>query len=165
MSEEMDREFKVTANKLQEQWNMLRDRYASLEADQLAEVNRLQAEKDELQQKYDEAKSKIDKIEGQLANTLSQMDSLSKTTDKGIDAMQLLDLYLVLMDNVYESSMHTRLLIILHGAKESYTYNELTTAAGMSGVQVRQALFELRNAGIVDYDEETQVAKLVTKFM
>ena len=48
-SEDMDKQFQSSLSKIQDQWKTLRDRYASLEEDQLAEVNRLSAEKAELQ--------------------------------------------------------------------------------------------------------------------
>ena len=128
-------------------------------------LGKLETERNDYKSKYEVAQSKLDKIEKQLASTVEQLESLTKTKAKGIDAMQLLDVYLVLMENVFESSAHTRLLIMLHGEKESYTISDLTTAAGISAIQVRQAIFELRNAGIVDYDDETQVVTLKMKFM
>jgi transcription initiation factor IIE alpha subunit len=90
---------------------------------------------------------------------------MSKTTSKGVDAMQLLDVYLVLMEQVFESGPHVRLLLMLHGDSEQFTLNDLTTASGISAIQVRQALFELRNANVLDFDDETQIVKLKQRFL
>jgi transcription initiation factor IIE alpha subunit len=128
-------------------------------------MNKLRQDNLELQKKYQEAQSKIDKIENQLQSTVDQLESLSKTKAKGIDAMQLLDIYLVLMENVFESQAETSLLLMLHGDKEEYTLEELTTATGISGVKVRQAIFSLRNSGVVEYNDETQIVKLVRRFL
>jgi len=163
--EDLNSKFKKEVNGLQNTWETAINQLKANEEDMNKELDQIRKEKAELQEKYDSAQSKIDKIEGQLANTIDQMKSMSKATDKGIDAMQLLDVYLVLMENVFESQVHTRLLIMLHGAKETYTLKELTKAAGISGIQVRQAVFDLRNAGILDFNEETEEITLKMRFL
>ena len=137
----------------------------SKNAELLSEVDKYKSENSELSTKYGEAKAKLDKIESQLQETVDQLSSISKGQEKDVDAMKLLDIYLVLMGDVFNSAAHVKLLFIMHGQKETYTMEELTRATGMSGIQVRQAVFELRNSNIVTYNDDTTEAKLVTRFM
>lgn len=137
----------------------------SKNADLLSEVDKLKSENSVLSTKYGEAKGKLDKIENQLQDTVDQLSSISKGQQKDVDAMKLLDIYLVLMGDVFNSAVHVKLLFIMHGQKEVYTLEELKSATGMSGIEVRQAIFELRNSNIVTYNDETTEAKLVTRFM
>jgi len=163
--DELSSSFSEKISELETLWQSAKKEYASSAESISAEVSKLREENKELQSKYNEAQAKVDKIESQLANTIDQMKSMSKATDKGIDAMQLLDVYLVLMENVFESQVHTRLLIMLHGAKNTYKLHDLATAAGISGIQVRQAVFDLRNAGILEYNEETEEVSLKMRFL
>ena len=163
--DKLSSDFQSKIKDLQAIWGETEKEYSAATESITDQVKKLKEENEELRGKYQEAQSKVDKIEGQLANTIEQMESMSKATDKGIDAMQLLDVYLVLMENVFESQVHTRLLIMLHGDTEHFKMSDLATAAGISGIQVRQAVFDLRNAGLVEFNEDTEEVKLITRFM
>jgi seryl-tRNA synthetase len=165
MSDELTSKFDATITNLQGLWNEASKNFKKSQEQINSDMDKLRQENSELQKKYQEAQSKIDKIENQLQSTVEQLESLSKSKAKGIDAMQLLDIYLVLMENVFESQAETSLLLMLHGDKEEYKLEELTSATGISGVKVRQAVFSLRNAGVVEYNDETQVVKLVRRFL
>jgi DNA-binding IscR family transcriptional regulator len=69
------------------------------------------------------------------------------------------------MEQVFESGPHVRLLLMLHGDADEYKLNDLSQASGISAIQVRQAMFELRNAGVVTYNDETQVVALTQRFL
>lgn len=157
--------FQNLQSQLGDVFDQVLDEVASIKDEQGSVVNDLKAEKSELQKKYDEAQSKLNHIEEQLKNTVEQLENITTSKAKGVDALQLLDVYLVLMENVFESAAHTRLLLIMHGEKDQYTLEELTMAAGISGLQVRQAVHELRNSNVVDYDEEQNIVKLRMRFM
>jgi uncharacterized coiled-coil DUF342 family protein len=165
MSSELNSKFEGIINDLQKLWKEASLNFEKSQEQVQTEISKLHEEKDQLMQKYQEAQSKIDKIENQLQSTVDQLESLSKSKAKGIDAMQLLDIYLVLMENVFESQAETSLLLMLHGDKEEYKLDELTMATGISGVKVRQAVFTLRNSGVVEYNDETQVVKLIRRFL
>ena len=116
-------------------------------------------------QKIGKSQGKLTHIEDQLKSTVAQMEEFSKGQKKDIDALQLLDIYLVLMGEVFSAASHVRLLFILHGEKEEYTMTELTKASGYPGLQVRTSIHELRNAKIVDLNEDTATVKLINRFM
>lgn len=157
--------FKGAVSSLDGLWSDIQTYIDNAAGEAQAELTKLRADYKDMEGKYNEAKDKVDHIEGQLNETVKRLEDMSKTTSKGVSAMQLLDVYLVLMEQVFESGPHVRLLLMLHGDKEEYSLNDLTTASGITGIQVRQALHELRNAGILDYDDETQLAKLKQRFL
>lgn len=161
----IETKFTKSLEDIQSSWTDIQKLVENVRADANSEYTKLKSDHDNLKSKYDEAKSKLDHIEGQLAETVGRLESMSKTTSKGVNAMELLDVYLVLMEQVFESGPHVRLLLMLHGDAEKYTLKDLTTASGISAIQVRQALFELRNAKVLDYDDETQEVTLNQRFL
>ena len=165
ISENIKNKYSAAISSLNGVLDDLEAEITSKNADLLSEVDKLKSENHVLSTKYGEAKAKLDKIEGQLQETVDQLSTISKGQQKDVDAMKLLDIYLVLMGDVFNSAAHVKLLFIMHGQKETYTLEELTKATGMSGIQVRKAVFELRNSNIVTYNDDTTETKLVTRFM
>ncbi len=161
----IETKFNKSLEDIQSSWGDIQKLVENIRSDANSEYTKLKADHEDLKGKYEEAKTKVDHIEGQLAETVGRLETMSKTTSKGVNAMELLDVYLVLMEQVFESGPHVRLLLMLHGDAEQYTLSDLTTASGISAIQVRQALFELRNANILDFDDETQVATLKQRFL
>jgi seryl-tRNA synthetase len=161
----IENKFTKSIEEIQASWSDVQKLVENIRSDANSEYDKLKVEHDDLKGKYTEAKSKIDHIEGQLAETVERLESMSKTTSKGVSAMELLDVYLVLMEQVFESGPHVRLLLMLHGDAEQYTLSDLTTASGISAIQVRQAVFELRNANVLEFNDETQVVKLKQRFL
>jgi predicted nucleic acid-binding Zn-ribbon protein len=135
MSEEMDNKFKTSVESITSIWNSLFQQLKQSQtevsdmkekfADTQATLDNKDAAYKELEGKYNEAKSKIDHIESQLSDTVGRLESLSKAKVKDVDAMQLLDIYLVLMEQVFESGPHVRLLLMLHGDAEEFKLNDL----------------------------------------
>ncbi|MHA2028773.1 MAG: hypothetical protein ACW99Q_05235 [Candidatus Kariarchaeaceae archaeon] len=161
----IENKFTKSIEDIQASWSDVQKLVDNIRSDANSEYDKLKVDHDELKEKYTEAKSKRDHIEGQLAETVGRLESMSKTTSKGVNAMELLDVYLVLMEQVFESGPHVRLLLMLHGDADQYTLTDLTTASGISGIQVRQALFELKNANVLEFDDETQIVKLKQRFL
>lgn len=173
--EDYDKTFKQSIDNVNNSWKQLMDQITQnrKELDELRDkfsgTQAILDEKDksykELEVKYNKAQSKVDHIESQLSDTVERLESISKAKRKDIDALQLLDIYLVLMEQVFESGPHVRLLLMLHGDADEYSLTDLSSASGISAIQVRQAMFELRNAGVVTYNDETQIVTLVRRFL
>ena len=161
----IETKFTKSIDDMKSSWSEVQKLVENIRSDANSEYTKLKADHGDLQDKYKEAKSKLDHIEGQLAETVGRLESMSKTTSKGVNAMQLLDVYLVLMEQVFESGPHVSLLLMLHGDSPTFTLTDLTTASRISAIQVRQALFELRNANVLDFDDETQIVKLKQRFL
>ncbi len=165
MKTETENKFMGAINELQQVWKDIETEFEGANRELSQQIEQLKKEKDALSKKYIEAQNKIDHIETQLQSTVEQLEKVSNSTKKDVDALKLLDIYLVLMGDVFNSAAHVRLLFILHGEKDEYTLEELVKASGMSGIEVRKALFELRNANIVTYNDDTQTAKIIQRFL
>ncbi|MDH5401244.1 MAG: hypothetical protein OEZ01_02280 [Candidatus Heimdallarchaeota archaeon] len=163
--DQLETKFKSSIDDLKGMWDLISVEIDKLKGDSQSRVNQLEKENEDLSTKYNIAKEKLDKIEAQLANTVEQLESITKTKAKGIDAMQLLEVYLVLMEQVFQSQAHVRLLLMLHGARDQWTLNDLVKASGISAIEVRQAMFDLRNSGILEYDDETTNVTLLKRFL
>jgi len=75
----------------------------------------------------------------------------------------LLKVYGVLISEIYDATAHYRILDLLHGDKEEMSKDEIKGASGISGAMVLHAIFDLRKADLISYDEETGLAKLVSR--
>jgi chromosome segregation ATPase len=131
----------------------------------LNEMSQKIKEVDDWKAKYQEAQSKVEHIENQLSNTVKKLEEMNKEQSKEINALELLDVYLILMEQVFESAPHVRLLLMLHGEKDEYTVNELVQGSGIGGLNVKKAIHELRNANVLEFDEENEIVKLRSRFL
>ena len=165
MSGELDNKFNQSISSISDAWKELSDKLLKFEKENQDALNNKDMAYKELEAKYKEAQSKVDHIETKLQDTVNRLESISKAKATDIDALKLLDIYLVLMEQVFESGPHVRLLLMLHGDADEYKLNDLSQASGISAIQVRQAMFELRNAGVVTYNDETQVVALTQRFL
>lgn len=165
MSGQAENELKNALQNLQPLWDKyqteLNERYSEVET----KLSKIESDRDDWKQKYDAAQSKINHIEEQLNSTVEQLESITKTKNSNVDALKLLDIYLVLMGEVFNSAAHIKILFILHGEKDEYKIEDIVKASGLGALDVKQAVFDLRNSNIVTYDDETHIVKLVNRFM
>ncbi len=75
----------------------------------------------------------------------------------------LLKIYGVLISEIYDATPHYRILDLLHGDKEEMSKEDIKGATGITGAMVLHAIFDLRKANLITYDEETGLAKLVRR--
>lgn len=165
MKDELDITFKGIQSNLVSFWGDVKKSIETSNAELSAKISDLEAERDELRKKYEDAQSKVTHIESQLESTVAKLEDISQDQKKDIDALQLLDIYLVLMGEVFAAASHVRVLFILHGEKELYNLDELAAASGYPKLQIRQTIFELRNANILSFNEDTNEVKLLQRFM
>jgi len=149
------------SKKIEEEFSGSMEKQRSIEE----ELSKVKAEREEWKQKFEESDQKIKKIEGQLQETVTKLEEVSKDKDKKIDMLELLDIYLALVNNVFESSTHVRILLMLHGGKDSYQLDELVKSSGIGALGVKRAIHDLRNADVVSYDEETGEIILKQRFI
>ncbi len=127
------------------------------------EIESLKSQNEELQISLSQVKSQMDHITSQLEHISKQYEDLTMERGKEIDALKMLDIYLVLLEKVYSANPHTRILVVAHGEKQEWTIKELARATGIEPLAVRRALFELRNAGLFSYDENSGKARLLKR--
>jgi chromosome segregation ATPase len=75
----------------------------------------------------------------------------------------LLKIYGVLIKDIYDATAHYRILDLLHGDKEEMSKDDIKGATGITGAMVLHAIFDLRKANLITYDEEVGKAKLVRR--
>ncbi len=127
------------------------------------EIDSLKSENEDLQTNLAQVKSQMNHITSQLEHISKQYEDLTMERGKQIDALKMLDIYLVLLEKVYSANPHTRILVVAHGEKQEWTIKELARATGIEPLAVRRALFELRNAGLFSYDENSGKARLLKR--
>jgi len=72
----------------------------------------------------------------------------------------LLSIYRVLIEEIWQGQAHYRILHVLHGDKEEMNREELKNSTGVGGAFVLRSVQELARVGLLDYDEDTGMAKL-----
>ena len=75
-----------------------------------------------------------------------------------------LSIYRVLLEEIYSSQPHFKVLFLLHGATDEMTVDQLKGASGIGGAMILRACHELHRADLIKFDEDTHVAKLIKRF-
>ncbi|MHA1211658.1 MAG: hypothetical protein ACTSSH_04270 [Candidatus Heimdallarchaeota archaeon] len=109
------------------------------------------------------AVEKLRQMENDMQELSSVYEDLKGQKDVEINIQEVMKLYIILTENVLDGSTHIKILTLLHGAKEKMTKDELSKASGIQAVATLRAIFDLRNNGLVEYDEETEKVKLVRR--
>jgi hypothetical protein len=81
-------------------------------------------------------------------------DISSEKVQLDANVEQILALYVALMEQVFDSGVHVKILVLLHGEKEEWTRGEITQALGFQPAAVLRALQDLHRAGLLHYDGE-----------
>ncbi|HMF33337.1 MAG TPA: hypothetical protein VKK79_18065 [Candidatus Lokiarchaeia archaeon] len=104
-----------------------------------------------------------------LQEDLKRMSGVVKEADQKEfnfkEVQAVLSIYTVLLEQVWQSQPHFKVLYLLHGQKEEISRQDLANASGISAAMIMRAIFELRNANLVYYDEDTGMVKLVRRFL
>jgi len=72
----------------------------------------------------------------------------------------LLSIYTVLLEKIFQGQPHFRILMTLHGDREEMTREEIKKTTGIEGAMVLRAVQELDKVELVNYDIDTNMAKL-----
>jgi len=109
------------------------------------------------------AAEKLKKMEDEMAELSSVYEELRGRKDVEIDIQEVMRLYIILTEQVLDGSSHIKLLTLLHGAKQNMTKNELSKASGIQPAATLRAIFDLRNNGLLTYNEENETVKLIRR--
>lgn len=80
------------------------------------------------------------------------------------DMRATLSIYRVLLEEIYSSQPHFKVLFLLHGATDEMTVDQIKGASGIGGVAILRAIHELNRAELISFDEDTHVVKLLKRF-
>ncbi len=72
----------------------------------------------------------------------------------------LLSIFRVLVEKIWQGQPHYRILMTLHGDKETMTREELKNTTGIGGAYILRAVQELANVELVDHDIDTSQVTL-----
>ncbi|MHA2290494.1 MAG: hypothetical protein ACXABG_17040 [Promethearchaeota archaeon] len=143
---------------------------AKLEKDKLnleQETQKLELEKQERDQKIgtmtEEQKRLLEEYE-KVKIELSKFAKLAEEAEshelnfERITA--LLSIFRVLVEKIWQGQPHYRILMTLHGEKETMTRDELKNTTGIGGAYILRAVQELANVELVDHDIDTSQVTL-----
>ena len=116
-----------------------------------------------LSKEKDSAAEKLRKMEQDLAELSSVYEEIKDKQDYKINIQEVMKLYIILTEQVLDGSAHIKLLTLLHGAKQNMTKSELSKASGIRPAPTLRSIFDLRNNGLVEYNEETEQVKLLQR--
>ena len=157
---------KLVNQQVQDAFNSIKDYIANLEKkldNQRTEMESKFSEVGSLQQEKDSAVEKLKQMEREMSELSSVYEDLKDRKDIEINLQEVMKLYVILTEQVLDGSTHIKILTLLHGAKERMTKEELSKASGIQPAATLRAIFDLRNNGLVEYNEEADKVKLVRR--
>ncbi|NHK30391.1 MAG: hypothetical protein FK730_03505 [Asgard group archaeon] len=151
---------------VQDAFTSIKDYIASIEkklVDQKNEMESKLAEVGNLEQEKESAVEKLKQMEKEMLELSSVYEDLKGRKDIEINLQEVMKLYVILTEQVLDGSIHIKILTLLHGAKERMTKEELSKASGIQPAATLRGIFDLRNNGLVEYDDESEKVKLVRR--
>ncbi|MEA2069874.1 MAG: hypothetical protein U9O98_01140 [Asgard group archaeon] len=126
-------------------------------------IQELISTKSNLKDQKESAIERLRKMEEEMEELSSVYEDLRKQKDVQIDLQEVMRLYVILTEQVLNGNAHMRLLTLLHGKKDLMTKDELSKASGIQPAPTLRAIFDLRNNGLVTYNEQNEEVKLVKR--
>ncbi len=136
----------------------------------------LEDQKVELEEKAKEQEQEISGLTNDQMILLKEYEGVKEELEKitrmasGEDEFRIedmratLSIYRVLLEEIYSSQPHFKVLFLLHGATDEMTVDQIKGASGIGGVAILRAIHELNRAELITFNEDTHVAKLVKRF-
>ncbi|MBD3353331.1 MAG: hypothetical protein GF364_17755 [Candidatus Lokiarchaeota archaeon] len=171
--EEEKEKLENDTNVLQEEkQNLVKEReHLEQEKTQLQlETKRLEKEKADRDKKIDTISSEQQKLLEEykvLQEDLKKFQEIASEAENAEfdfkEIQQVLKIYVILLEEIYETKPHIRILYLLHGDSPELHRKDIAAATGIGGAFVLRALHELNDAKLVEYDEETGMARLMKR--
>ena len=111
-------------------------------------IGTMTAEQKRLLEEYEKVKVELTKFAKLAEEAESQELNFERIT-------ALLAIFRVLVEKIWQGQPHYRVLMSLHGEKESMTREELKNTTGIGGAYILRAVQELANVELVDHDIDT----------
>ena len=145
-------------NSLEQQKQILEDQKIDLEKKakkQAKEISGLNQEQIHLLQEYEGLKEELEKF-----TRMASGDGEIKIEDM----RATLAIYRVLLEEIYSSQPHFKVLFLLHGDADEMSIDHLKGASGIGGAMILRACHELHRANLIKFDEDAHMAKLEMRF-
>lgn len=156
----------LTNDTIQNAFDSIKNYITELEAKIATHDNEMVETKkaaENLEKEKTSAAEKLKKMEDEMMELSSVYEELKGRADVEIDLQEVMKLYIILTEQVLDGNAHIRMLTLLHGKKELMTKEELSKASGIQPAAILRTIFDLRNNGLVTYNDENQKVKLVRR--
>jgi archaellum component FlaC len=120
------------------------------------ELNRLKQENNGMA-------SKLKDIEDQMNRISKTYQELSGKFTEAVDVRELLTIYVTLLEQVFEGRPHAKILWLLHGKKAVLTRDEINKSSGFQPAIVLKSIYDLANANLINYNDNTKELSLKRK--
>ena len=139
----------------------LEESISSFETSKNEAVSELQRERDELKAEMDEITGKLTRVSELYREASAEKEKLQEK----VDVSDLLAIYIMLLETVFYGKPHARILYMLHDTKAPISRKNIAQSSGIQPAVVQKAIFDLANADLVSYNEETQEVKLIKEIL
>ena len=156
----------MTNETVQNAFNSITEHIKELESKIVAkdnELNELKNAAKSLEEEKQSASSKLKQMEKEMSELSSVYEELKDRADVQIDIQEVMKLYVILTEQVLNGNAHIKILTLLHGKKEEMRKEELAKASGIQPAAILRSIFDLRNNGLVTYNENNENVKLVRR--
>ncbi|MHA1636624.1 MAG: hypothetical protein ACTSUB_01300 [Candidatus Thorarchaeota archaeon] len=162
--EEIKNKYETADAELQtktEELDTLKSDSSSLVGEKDAAIAEIIRERDELKAEMNEITSKLERVSELFREASAEKDKLAEK----VDISDLLSIYIILIENIFGGKPHARVLYTLHNTKTAITRKNLVSSTGIMPTAVLKAIHDLRNAELVNYDDETEEVTLLKDIM
>ncbi|MFO7837318.1 MAG: hypothetical protein R6V83_11800 [Candidatus Thorarchaeota archaeon] len=149
----LEQELSEETEKLDE----LKSQLESREETRDQELEILRAERDKLQAEMEQITQKLERVSELYRETSVEKEAVQEK----VDVSDLLGVYVLLLETVFYGKPHARILYTLHDIQTAINRKHLADSTGIQPAQVLKAIHDLANANLIEYDEETQEARLI----
>ena len=139
----------------------LEESISSFETSKNEAVSELQRERDELKAEMDEITGKLTRVSELYREASAEKEKLQEK----VDVSDLLAIYIMLLETVFYGKPHARILYMLHDTKAPISRKNIAQSSGIQPAVVQKAIFDLANADLVSYNDETQEVKLIKEIL
>ncbi|MCP4760136.1 MAG: hypothetical protein GY870_00045, partial [archaeon] len=124
------------------------------------EIGEITVKQQELLKEYETLKEDLKKFQAAAALNVEGME---ETEYNFAEIQNLLRIYMVLMEEIWQGQPHYKILSLLHGDKEEMDRRSIKNATGIEGAMVLKAIHDMTNHNIITFDEDTDKAKLIRR--
>ncbi len=128
-----------------------------------AEIDNVRRDKDKVAAEDAKMREEYLAVQEQFKKISAMYQDLSAKRDEAIDVRELLSIYIVLLEEVFQGKPHARILFMLHGDKAQLTRDEIAKAGGFQPAIILKSIHELAAADLLKYDMDNDVVELVRK--
>ncbi len=135
----------------------------------------LEQEKKELEEIKKEQEQKISGLTEEQHKLLKEYEQIKGELEKftktasGEDEIQLenikdtLAIYRVLLEKIWQSQPHYKILKLLHGDAKVMTVDKLKNASGIAGAMILRACHDLAKVNLIEFDIDTKETQLTKR--